>query len=124
MVSVVFFDNEATNGGGIYINGSEQGKYAVLTNPTFIGNHAAAQGGGVYTTSSSLELNNAILWGNTATNAGAQVYSDSGYTNITYGLVEGGCPNGMGCSSLLTTNPQFADMEGGNFHLLSRFPRH
>ena len=67
-------DSEISGGGGVYVANSA---VAILTNNTICNNAATGygNGGGVYCRlRSSPTLRNCILYGNTATNSGAQVY--------------------------------------------------
>lgn len=83
-------NNSASNGGGggIYCSYSDPR----IDNNT-ISNNSAAKGGALFfTLNSSLSINNTIVWGNTASTSGPQVYLDEENTdpNFYYCDVEGG----------------------------------
>jgi hypothetical protein len=102
LVNVVFNGNSSETGGGLHIFYGSLG----LINATFSGNAASDSGGGLFSDDLANTLvRNCILWGNTAS-SDAQA-ANSGALNITYSLVQGGCPADATCSNLLTGNPQF-----------------
>jgi predicted outer membrane repeat protein len=102
LVNVILSGNAATDGdGGGMANNSGS---ATLTNVTFSGNTAGNGGGMSSSGGGDLVLANCILWDNTPD----QVYTWSP-TNvtITHSVVDGGCPAGDSCSSLLDADPDF-----------------
>jgi uncharacterized repeat protein (TIGR01451 family)/fimbrial isopeptide formation D2 family protein len=103
LTNVAFYGNHAaTDGGGMYTNG-----WPRLVNVTFGGNQAD-RGGGIYNYNSSPRLYNAILWGNAATTSGPQMANEYGSPRLYYSLVEGGCPSGATCNQpFLTVDPLF-----------------
>jgi len=145
LIDVNFIDNEAGWGAGI----SNQESSPPLINAVFLGNTAAQDGGAIHNynasspvlinvtladnsanrgggmdswDSSDPDLTNTILWGNTATQ-GAQIYNPgSSLVDVSYSLVEGGCPTGVSCDHLLSVNPQFVDAAGGDLRLQPTSP--
>jgi hypothetical protein len=104
LTNVTFSGNAASSGGGMY---NYQGSDPRLTNVTFSAN-SAEWGGGMYNGGSIPTLTNCILWGNTASNAGAQIYNTSSSTpTISYSDVQDGCPLYSNCSDLLDADPLF-----------------
>ncbi len=84
----VITNNTAANGGGIYCTGSN----STITNNT-IANNSAQYGGALYCVSSSTPtLLNTILWGNTASTSGNQLYLADGTSdaNFSYCDIQGG----------------------------------
>ncbi|MBU0473370.1 MAG: T9SS type A sorting domain-containing protein [Bacteroidetes bacterium] len=125
------------DGGGVFIEGAR----FLPINTTITGNHADRNGGGIYVNNSfgpQSDLMNSILWGNTATNSGSQVYNaGSNHPNIYNCDVEGGSA-GIGLSSgtysgIYSNNidgdPNFvtdvtspAPSAVGDFHLINDYP--
>jgi hypothetical protein len=105
LVNVVITGNSASsaNGGGM-ANASSPYSYSspLLVNVTMAGNRAAF-GGGIANRYSSPTIRNSIIWGNTATGGGHNIYPPGGV--ITYSIVQGGW-TGTG-SNNLAANPQF-----------------
>ena len=67
---------------------------------------------------SSPDLTNTIFWGNTATTTGAQIYHpDAGPIDLSYSLVEGGCPTAVNCDHLRSGDPLFVDAAVGDLRL-------
>jgi hypothetical protein len=88
LTNVAITGNEARGyGGGIV--GSNDAR-TILTNVTIAGNRAA-NGGGIYNAGSVVNIRNSILWGNTSSDGGAQVYIYSTTKPLTWShcLVEG-----------------------------------
>jgi len=87
----LFSGNQATNGGAIY----NKNLTATFSQVTISGNKAATSGGGIYNDSSTtLTVNNSILWQNEDSGGideSAQIHTDSGgTTKVNYSIVEGG----------------------------------
>jgi hypothetical protein len=90
LTNVTIADNTATSGGGMYNDGSSP----VLTNVTISGNKATSGSGGGMSNydSSSPQIRNSIIWGNTAENEPG-IYNSNGSTPaITYSIVQGESP--------------------------------
>ena len=104
-VNCVFADNSAQNDGGAVSNftrviGAEDGVTPALepnfTNCTFTGNNAGQRGGGIFsdgfvfmgTEILTARIDNTILWDNTATVAGPEIYTTGIHLN-SYSLLEG-----------------------------------
>ena len=128
LTNITFSSNSAPKGGGIFIDHSSLS----LTNVTFNGNSATIYGGGIYNSSSSPtvknvtlannsadqgggmyaysgspNIRNTIFWGNSATSGGDQIFNYS-FTNPNIGssVVQGGCPAGSTCGSIITADPK------------------
>jgi hypothetical protein len=116
LTNVLFNGNTASKGGGMvnYANPNP-----VLVNVTFSAN-GAWQGGGLYSLSGAPALTNAILWGNTADDAGPQIYNDASTPTISYSLIQDCGGSGPGWDSNLGTDgghniaadPQFIAADG------------
>ncbi len=121
MINVIFRDNTAgENGGGIHNYSGNP----VLINVTLTGNSAYRGGGMVSWDTSSPCLVNTILWGNSATQFPQIWKVPTGTLNLSYSLVQGGCPTGVNCDHLLSVDPQFVDAAGGDLRLQLHLPRH
>jgi predicted outer membrane repeat protein len=121
---VTFSDNSATiNGGGIC---SVENSYGTVTNATFKSNSAkygggiynhtadtvfryvtlndnsAEYGGGIYTTNSYPEFSGMILWGNTASVDGSQIFDAYSTAGVFDSVIEGGLEGG---TNILSTDP-------------------
>ena len=105
LANCTFWGNSATWGGGIYNFYSSPG----LTNCTLAGN-GASYGGGIYNSTSSPVLINCVLWGDTLD----EIYNISSAPDVTYSDIEG-LYSGTGN---IAEDPQFADPDNGDFHLL------
>jgi len=110
LTGVVFMHNVANFGGGIYNEGSS----ITLTNVTFNSNVANTGGGMCNDYRSNPTLTNCILWGNTASSSGPQIY-DGGVSNatVTYSDVQGGY-SGIGN---INADPLFVDATNGDLRL-------
>jgi hypothetical protein len=105
-------------GGGIYSGSSSTAlTYApIITNCTITGN-TANDGGGIYCYYSSTPMKNSILWGDTASYSGNEIYlSWSATITFSYSDVEGGW-TGVGN---INTDPLFVG--NGNYHLKAGSP--
>jgi hypothetical protein len=121
--NVTFYGNSATgssatgNGGAIYFNGSSGTSSPKFINATFSGN-SASNGGALYNSGGfGAVLIGSILWGDTATTNGAEVYSPGGETtSVADSIVEGGCAGFCGGSSIVTTDPKLGVLaDNGGF---------
>ncbi|HUE99837.1 MAG TPA: choice-of-anchor Q domain-containing protein [Anaerolineales bacterium] len=106
LTNVIFSGNSATNHGGGMNNRS--GSHPTLTNTSFSGN-SAQFGGGMYNFQSNPLLANVILWGNTASSSGPQIYNSTDFGTsatpvIRYSLVQGSGGSGAGWDSSLGTD--------------------
>ena len=91
LVNVTFTGNQAGAGGAMYNNGADSGTSSPsLANVTFTGN-AADYGGAMYNQgddgASVVHLANVILWDNTATYDGDQLYNYFATSDIRYTLI-------------------------------------
>lgn len=121
--NVIFFGNIASWGGGIWNAGS-----VTLTNVTLAGNVCklhidgpiidGSYGGGIYNHHGFLNMNNTILWGNTADN-GPQIFNQGGGVSITYSDIQG---SGGGLGGNVDADPLFVNPTDGNLHLQEGSP--
>lgn len=111
-------------GGGIYNNDAE----IVITNATIAGNEAEETGGGIRSEGEAI-LINTVIWGNTASGNGNEIfnYDNSSvyayytlYKNEPGDIVEGG--NFIVDEHSLTEDPLFADAANGDLHLQEGSP--
>jgi predicted outer membrane repeat protein len=111
LTNVTFSGNSATQrGGGMYNTTSNP----TLTNVTFSGNSASYGGGMANYSSSNAQIRNTVLWGNTATVAGGQIHNVASTPVISYSVVQGGCPLGSNCTTIIiTTTPMLGPL--GNY---------
>ncbi|MCF8357958.1 MAG: T9SS type A sorting domain-containing protein [Prolixibacteraceae bacterium] len=117
LTNVTFCNNKARGGGGIY---NIYGASTCLTNVTFFGN-SASDGGGICNIFSSPTLNNCILWGNTASNRGNEIYNYEGTVTLYFSCYGNGIKDIYGTltadENCITTNPHFADATNGDYRL-------
>ena len=109
LANCTFWSNWATWGGGMSHYNSSPG----LTNCTFAGNWASNSGGGMYNViNSSPVLTNCILWGDSY----YEIYNGEGSSvpNVTYSDIQ----DGYSGDGNIAVDPQFADPDNGDFHLL------
>ncbi len=115
-----------SDGGAIYHNNGTM----TLNNVTIVGNHSGYYGGGIMTFNETgvLTVNNGVMWGNTATNGGNQLYVNlensggmilnytcySNETNDMYGT--------MTVNNCITSNPMLLDAAGGDLRLCGISP--
>jgi predicted outer membrane repeat protein len=128
LINVLFEGNSALQGGGMAIANTEG---PLLINVTFA-NNDALQGGGLYNANSlianSATLHNSILWGNTASSGGNQIYNQSANPTLHYTLFANGgndvsgSPNNPASSNNLNRDPLFVDPAGSDFRLSAISP--
>ncbi len=124
ITNATFSGNTASSNGGAIYNetGSTGDGRMLLSHVTFSGN-TASNGGAIcnWGSSSNLEksgptVRNSILWGNSATQSGPEVFNQSAEAVIQDSIVAGGCPTGSACSGLLTGNPALGALaDNGGF---------
>ena len=137
VVNAVFTGNAAHyNGGAVYNTGAKGTVVGTsnprITNVTFYAN-AAGNGGGVYNDGSGGTcqpvLTNVILWNNTATSSGAQMFNAYAAPTLSYSLVQGGSSGIYNYNSTLTDggnngssngsgDPRFVDAAHADLRLL------
>jgi parallel beta-helix repeat protein len=118
-------NNSAEDGGGIYNEGSSP----ELTNCT-ISNNSAEDGGGIYNYSNSSPiLKNSIIWGNTATSNGKQIYNNDETTTLNYSCYSNETndiynDNGTftATNNNITSDPKFVDPDNDDFTLYGNSP--
>lgn len=96
--------NSATTGGAVYLGrGSLR-----LVNTTVSDNDASSGSGtgGVAQAGGTLEVANSILWGNAPASFSTSVPTSA---SLSHSIIDGGCPSGVSCSSVLDTDPLFVD---------------
>jgi predicted outer membrane repeat protein len=128
LINVLFEGNSALQGGGMAIDNTEGPQ---LINVTFA-NNDALQGGGLYNANSpiadSATLHNSILWGNTASSGGNQIYNQGANPTLHYTLFANGgndvsgSPNNPASSNNLNSDPLFVDPVGSDFRLAAISP--
>ena len=131
--------NDAHRGGGLYTSNHDEGssinnnvismniayrgggyecfgETSPMNNNVFSLNQASTYGGAIFCHWSSPELINSILWGDSASSSGQEIYADSmSFPVVAYCDVQGGW-QGMGNINI---NPLFRDQANGDFHLMS-----
>ncbi|MFH1422406.1 MAG: right-handed parallel beta-helix repeat-containing protein, partial [Planctomycetota bacterium] len=116
---------ESGNGGGVYAHGSSP----FLNSCTIAYNTVEYWGGGLFCWSTStVTVNNVILWGNTATDNGNQIYHDNGtqvllnncnYPNASNDVAGIGTLTAQGS---INSNPLFTDIDNNNYTLQPASP--
>ena len=107
LVNVTFTENIANEGGGGMLNRSNTDN-PTLTNVTFY-NNSAPIGGGIDNAGNPIIINS-IIWGNT----GEELINHGlGIPVIIHSVIEGGCPAGTTCNSIITTDPLLGTL--GNY---------
>lgn len=113
ITNATFQGNTASNdGGAIYNHASSSGDgRATLRHVTFSGN-TAARGGAIANiggsnnpTGANPTLSNVILWGNQASQQGAEIHNQNAQPVLRHSIVAGGCPAGAQCIGVLAGNP-------------------
>ena len=109
----VICENSAQGwGGGIYYSYG-----AIIQNNTICHNSGSYGGGLSRCIYGDTVIRNCILWGNTCTRDGAQIYHSE---PIYFSCIEGWTGEGL---SNISTDPLFADPNNGDYHLKSRAGR-
>jgi len=89
-------------------------------NCTFTDNYSALMGGAISNQQGDLVVKDSILWNDSATFQGAEIYSFiEDNANVTYTNIEGGWPG----TGNINTNPLFADANNYDVHLKSHYGR-
>ncbi|HEX3122004.1 MAG TPA: choice-of-anchor Q domain-containing protein [Rhodanobacteraceae bacterium] len=107
LINVTFSGNKATssNGGAMFSDGTGGTSSPKLVNATFNGN-SATSGGALYNQGGATTLLiSSILWGDSASVAGAEFFSSVGETSLYNSIVQGGCVINCGGISISTSNP-------------------
>lgn len=122
--NATFHGNTASSQGGAIYNeiGSTGDGRMTLVHATFSGN-SASRGGAIYNYGSSGNLDNAgqtllgvILWGNSASQEGAEIHNNGAAPIVRDSIVAGGCPVAAQCSGLSTANPALGALaDNGGF---------
>lgn len=77
-------DNSADTGAGLYVDSESESDSTYIITSTVVQNKASGEGGGIYFTDRSLNVNSSVFWGNTA-NYAKDVYGNyNGDENDTY----------------------------------------
>jgi predicted outer membrane repeat protein len=123
--NVVFKNNCAINGGGITCSGSSHN----LNNISFTNNNASEEGGAVYSLgASNITINNSILWGNTCSGDGNEIYIYTGTVNLNYSCYSnssgdiynsGGSFNPSNC---IASDPLFVNASTGDLRIYGNSP--
>ncbi len=123
LTNSILWGNSAHRGGGVYNSSDTQygdpGRLnlmnCTLSSNSAIGSSNSAIGGGVYNGSfATMELTNAILWGNKAQGQGSQIFeAGNDSSTVTYSIVQGGW---IGTGNL-NSDPLFVDAAHSDFHL-------
>jgi len=117
--NVTLSQNSADYGGGIYNSSSD----TILTNLTISGNSAIYSGGGIGNSNSSMpSIRNTIIWNNSSPE-GSQIYNEDSNPEIFYSVVQGGCPLGSTCLSIITDDPLLGTLgDHGGYTQTITFP--
>ena len=137
LVDVVFEDNAAQQGGGLYANGSIE-----VVNATFAGNlggeptvGVSGGGGAAFAAGAVASVSNAIFWDNTVTglvvNGPSSWFRAAGATvEVSHSLVQASGGSGGGWNAALgtdlggnlDTDPRFVHPSSGDLRLFARSP--
>jgi predicted outer membrane repeat protein len=130
---ILFDSNHATLGGGaLFETASSTSTTSMFINLTLYGN-TSKYGGAIFVSGlTSSTIVNSIMWNDTATTNGSEIYStaSSGSSTISYSLVEGGV-SGSGVTGSgaytdgghnLDPDPLFTDFSSHNFTLTASSP--
>ncbi len=99
ITNVTFSGNSAAWGGGGMYNYSSA---PILTNVTFSGNTAVHGSGGMENHESSTpNISNSIFWGD----GSQEIFNSTSAPTIANSIVQGGCPAGSTCTSVISSNP-------------------
>jgi len=100
---------------------------ATLINCTFFRNKTDGLGGAIHTDGSqgmnTLSIQNSILRQDSTAIQGNEIANNSATVNLTYSNIDGGIPSDItDDGNNLSVEPEFADPENGDLHLLSCSP--
>jgi hypothetical protein len=110
------------NGGGLHLRNAD----ATLTNDTVAFNASGTgTGGGVYlyregAAWKTVDLDNCIIWGNTAGGAGPNIYNDA--VSVLLGVTYSDVTGGWGGLGNIAADPLFVDAAAGELHLQAASP--
>lgn len=112
----LFHNNSATKGGGVFVNSGQP----TFINCTISQNHATdGSGGGVHDAEGRSTVRNSILWANTASGDGQQIYNDPEMDGtVLDSVVQGGW---LG-DATVDTDPLFVSASNRDFHLQGTSP--
>lgn len=131
-LNCVFYNNQSVlSGGAVYstsFSTAEGIAQNQLVNCSFFGNSAMLDGGAVYVDGASggvnaMEINNSILWGDSAAAGENEIQNNGGTASASYCIIEQGLPANVsdeGNNSF--GDPQYANPSAGDLHLLSCSP--
>ncbi len=103
-------NNQAYDGGGMFIYSYETGEIPLIINNTISGNNATHLGGGLYIYGSEVIVLNTILWGNTVDSEISSIYEVESNLEVRNSDVEGGWTG----NGNMDVDPQF---KADNYHL-------
>ena len=126
IANCLFTNNRASNGGAMVNYNSN----TVIINCTFANNYASTVGGGLHNDASSLNINNSIIWGNTAGTTGNQIHlTSSGITSLNHScysnqandinVVAGSFEATNHCT---ISNPNYVNASGGDYRICGDSP--
>jgi hypothetical protein len=120
ITNLLLAGNHAKRGGGI----ASFDNIVNIVNATIVGNYASEMGSAIYNLGGQRTTYNSIVWGNTEGIAGPDIANESIVSSsIQNSLLEdGSCPSWSTCSNLFYDDPQFIDQASGNYRLLPLSP--
>ena len=125
VINCLFAGNSSTGSGGA-IRCDNGNKTTLVRNCTVVGNTSTSTGGGLWVKTASAQVVNSIFWANTASSGGPQLSLSSPATlTVKYCDVAGGRPGVFGTGTVvwgsgnLDADPNFADLNAGDYHLKS-----
>lgn len=135
IINTLIHDNKSqNNGAGIFLRLATDALQCQLTNVTLVANTASATGGGIYCqsyfASNALNINNSIIWENSATLSGNQLFltglgattlNYSNFANGTNDVATGAGPYNA-TNNNINVNPAFADSDNLDFRLFGSSP--
>jgi gliding motility-associated-like protein len=130
-VNCVFDRNSAAQRGGAIASTSFSSSEGIcwtdLINCTFSRNFSAGEGGAIYTYGlmgqNSFSAFNSIFWQDSAAVAGQEIRNSGAGVTFAYCDIDGGLPGGVSNGgNNVNIDPQFADPENGDLHLLGCSP--